>query len=208
MKKILLGTVALATFSLAQGVQAQEYNSQDNYNYGPYIGAYGGYGWSDLEVNGATDPDFSGGDYGVYVGFQADSLLDATINRTGLGLTGAIEAHYGWSDQDDTVGAVSIEKDNEWGINFRPGLKFLNNDAIVDVAPYAIIGYRRTNFDATVGAVSADEDYNGFELGIGTELIAYDNIGVRLDYTHVWYGEKNGIDPDEDNVRIGVGYKF
>ena len=124
MKKILLGTVAVFALTTA-GAQAQEYNS-NGYDLGPYVGAYGGYGWSYDDVGG-SDIGINGGDYGIYAGIEGDALLDATINRVGLGLTGAIEAHYGWSSADDSVGAVEFEKDTEWGVSFKPGLKFLDN---------------------------------------------------------------------------------
>ena len=209
MKKILLGTVAVFALTTA-GAQAQEYNS-NGYDLGPYVGAYGGYGWSYDDVGG-SDIGINGGDYGIYAGIEGDALLDATINRVGLGLTGAIEAHYGWSSADDSVGAVEFEKDTEWGVSFKPGLKFLDNKLPLAAAPYAILGYRNTEYDASanIGAltVGGSETYHGFELGFGTELLAYQDVGVRLEYTHVFYGEENGFDPDEDNIRLGLGYHF
>ena len=48
----------------------------------------------------------------------------------------------------------------------------------------------------------------GFELGAGTELVTFQNFGVRADYTHVWYGSSSGFNPDEDDVRLGVAYHF
>lgn len=208
MKKLFLASVAVACLASPSMAQAQSNYNENSNSLSPYIGVYGGYGWADVDNNAGVSPSVDGVDYGVYVGIQADSLLDSTVNQTGLGLTGAIEAHYGGSSADDNVGGVNIEKNDEWGINFRPGIKFLNNDAVVDVKPYGIIGYRQTNFEASAGGITADDYYNGFELGLGTELVTYDNVGVRFDYTHVWYGEKNGIDPDEDNLRVGLGYKF
>lgn len=206
MRKILLTGVAVMSVITINSANAE--NILDRTFTGPYAGVYGGYGWTDADNQNGADPSPDGGDYGIYAGFMADTLLDSTINKTGLGLTGAIELHYGWSDADDTVGGVNVEKNDEFGVSFKPGMAFLNNDYIVDVNPYGIIGYRRTEFEATSAGVSNKEDYDGFELGIGTKIMAWDHIGVRLDYTHVWYGEENGIDPDEDNIRLGVGYNF
>lgn len=202
MKYILMTGAALLAFTATNPASADEMGM------GPYVGAYGGYGWTESDTSAGVDVDPEGGDYGIYAGFQADGLLDKTINRTGLALTGALEVYYGWSGADDTVGGVDFEKDHEYGIRFRPGLAFIDRVSPIDIAPYGIIGYRRTNYDASVAGLSTDEDFDGFELGIGTELVAYDNVGIRLDYTHVWYGEENGFDPDEDNIRVGVGYHF
>lgn len=159
---------------------------------GVYAGAYGGYGWTD--VDGGADLD--GADYGVFAGYSLDTLLDSTI---GLGLNGSIEGYYGWSGQDDD----GIEKDNEWGINFRPGLSFID-DYTFGFKPYGIIGYRSAEFEAGGGS----DWHDGFELGLGTELMAFSDFGVRLDYSHVWYDDEGGVDPDEDDLRLGVAYHF
>lgn len=177
---------------------------------GFYAGGFGGYGWSDLEVEGGgPEFDVNGADYGLFVGYQLDALLDSGL---GMGINGAIEFHYAWSNADDsqTVAGIGIdaEKDHEWGVSFRPGLSFIDQYAPFGVKPYGIIGYRQAEFEVGAAGVSGDETYNGFELGIGTELIAYDDFGVRLDYSHVWYGEENGVDPDENDVRLGVAYHF
>ena len=121
---------------------------------------------------------------------------------------GALEIYYTESNADDSSGGFSLEKDHDWGISFRPGLTFLDTHSLYGLKPYGILGYRRANFEASGGGVSTDKDYNGFELGLGSELMAYDRFGVRLDYTHVFYKEKSGIDPSENNLRLGVSYHF
>lgn len=201
MKYLLMTGVALATFAtITTPAAAQGAN--------PYIGAYGGYGWTDGDTSTGPSLDPSGADYGVMAGFQASHLLGESAGSNALAMLGALEVYYGRSNADDTAGASNAEKNYEYGIRVRPGLAFLDRLSPVDVAPYGIIGYRRANYEGIAGGATFDETYNGFELGIGTELIAYDNVGVRLDYTHVWYGDKNGFDPSEDNVRLGVAYHF
>lgn len=193
MKKLLLGTAAVAVMGFAGTAQAQEYNT-NGYDISPYVGVYGGYGW---QYDGA---DLDGADYGVYAGISADALLDYTINRVGLGLTGRLEGHYGLSSSDGD----GVEKDNEWGISFKPGLSFVDSYMPIAAQPYAIFGYRNTDFEAA----TFDENFHGFELGLGAELLAYDDATVRLEYTHVFYGDESGFDPDEDNIRLGLGYSF
>ena len=195
MKKYALLT-ATALIALSAPAHAQ-YNQQATAHQegtisplsGVYLGGYGGYGWTD-----ADSADLSGGDYGLFAGYSLDTLLDSTL---GLGINGSIETFYGWSDQDDD----GVEKDNEWGINFRPGLSFVD-DYMWGLKPYGIIGYRSAEFDA-----GGDSDWHdGFELGLGTEIMAMGDFGVRLDYSHVWYDDNGGIDPDEDDLRLGVAY--
>lgn len=194
MKKLMTGTCALL-MTVSMPALAQNMTGANNSPLsGAYLGAYGGYGWSDAELRGGAEADVNGGDYGLFLGYKLDEYLQDNI-----GINGAVETHYGWSDADGSVAGIGIDKGNEWGISFRPGLSFFES-----VNPYGIIGYRNTAFETAFG----DEWFDGFELGIGTELVAMGDFGVRVDYTHVWYGEENGIDPDEDNLRAGVAYHF
>lgn len=212
MKKLPLTCAAIVAMSLASTAIAapkttQRTNEPNKFFTGPYIGTYGGYDWSDADVAG-PNPDLDGWDYGVFAGFRLDWLMDRT-NGLGIGLNGALEGFYGWSNSDDNVAGVAVEKDNEWGVSFRPGLSFLDRmTAPLGVAPYAILGYRNTEFDAFAGAASGSERYDGFELGIGTQLMAWGDVGLRAEYSHVWYGSENGIDPDADNLRLGLSYHF
>ncbi len=212
MKKIALFSFAFLSFScLAAQARADNYSQSTAPVRGSfYVGAFGGYGWSDVDMDraGGLDFDADGGEYGAFAGFQIDGLLDKTINRTGIGMTGAVEVYYTESDADDTEAGIKLEKDHDWGIDFRPGLTFLDADSPMGLKPYGIIGYRRANFETSGGGDSTDRGYNGFELGLGSELMAYNAFGVRLDYTHVFYGEKDDIDPSENNLRLGVAYHF
>jgi len=206
MKKLLLTSLLCGAASFAT-LSAASADVMDRTSLGPYIGVQGGYTFAEDEVGG-TDIDVDGGNYGVFVGFQADTLLNNTVNRLGIGLTGAIEAHYNWSDADDSEGGVSIEKNHDWGVSFRPGLNFISDATPLNLNPYGIIGYRRAEFEASGGGFDAEEDFDGFELGLGTELVAYDNVGIRAEYSYTWYSEEDDIDPSEHNVRIGAAYHF
>lgn len=213
MKKALLFSAALlATAGVATSAHAQVSNTQPGEPSplsGFYAGAFGGYGWTDADSTAFGDQSIDGGDYGLFAGYQLDGLLDRQL---GLGINGALEFHYGWSDADDTALVagvpVKLEKNAEWGVNFRPGLSVVDQVMPFGIKPYGIIGYRQAEFEASAGGVSSDETFDGFELGIGTELIAYNDFGIRLDYSHVWYGEEGGIDPDEDDLRLGVAFHF
>ena len=166
---------------------------------GLYVGAYGGYDFTDAGVTPGDDAE--GVDYGGFVGYKVDALLDQTVNHLGLGLNGAIEGFYGSSTSDDG----GFDKNQDWGISFRPGLSILNDYAF-GLNPYGILGYRRTEFKAD--ATGDENEYNGFELGLGTEFVAYGNYGIRLDYSHVFYNDHDGLDPSSDDLRLGVAYHF
>lgn len=195
MKRYLVGLGATAAICLSTAALANQDNDRNSNFSGPYIGLYGGYDWSDL---GGAEPN--GWDGGLFAGYRLDSML----NRT-LGMNGAIEAFYGLSDSGDNLNGNGFEKNNEWGVSFRPGLSFLDKiTEPVGIVPYGILGYRNTEFKSAGGA----ERYDGFDLGIGTELLAYGDLGMRAEYNHTWYASEGGIDPDSDNLRLGVSYHF
>lgn len=175
---------------------------------GVYVGAYGGYGWNDADISAGPELDVNGWDTGFFVGYQVDTLLDRTL---GLGVNGALEFHYGWSDADDetvTGGTTfTTEKEDEWGFSFRPGLSIVD-DYVYGLNPYGIIGYKRAKFETSSGTTKTSEDFDGFSLGLGTEVMAFGDAGLRLDYTHTWYEDKGGIDPSGDDLRLGLAYHF
>ena len=201
MKKLLLTTAALVALSVPAFAQDMN-DGYDDPMTGLYIGAQGGYSWleADSTVPAAgTEYDLDGAEYGVFVGYKLDRWLEPNF-----GITGALEAHYDWANGDDTVGGITVEKDSSWGIQFRPGFSISDT-----INPYGIIGYKRTEFEASAGGVTVDGDYDGFELGIGTELVSYGDLGFRVDYSHTWY-EDNGaaFDPDEHMLKAGVAFHF
>lgn len=221
IRKTALATTAL--FLLAAPAYAQTYHSTSqsyDYNSSPstpelsplsgfYAGGFGGFSWNDVESGSGADFNTNGGDYGLFVGYSLDTLLN---NRLGLGINASIEGHYAWSTADDNMTvagiALSAEKQHEWGVSFRPGLSFINSYMPLDMKPYAILGYREAQYETTVAGVKNSEDLHGFELGFGSELIAYKDFGVRLDYSHVFYDNKDGLEADEDDLRLGVAYHF
>jgi len=208
MKKLLVLGTALASIAVAAPSFADTTATTTPLT-GVYVGVYGGYNWSDADTNVAGfNPDIDGWEGGAFVGYKLDVLMK-NFNNFGIGMNGAIEAFYGVSNSEDSVGALTLEKEDEWGVSFRPGFSVIDRaTAPLGIAPYAILGYRSTEFTARGAGFTGAEDYDGFDLGIGTELIASGNFGVRAEYTHTFYSSENGIKPSSDEVRIGLAYHF
>lgn len=203
-KQLLMTSVLAAVAAFAPPALAATTNSTQS---GLYVGGFGAYDWNQLEA-GAFDTDVDGWEGGVLLGYKLDVLMDR-MNGFGVGMTGAVEGFYAWSDAEETSFGVTTEKENEWGVSFRPGFSFITNATqSLGINPYGILGYRNTKFEAAAGPFSGSERYDGFELGIGTELVTFGNFGVRLEYSHTWYASENGVDPSADSLRMGVTYHF
>lgn len=195
MKAFILSTaIILATSSAALADTKQSTTTNLT---GPYIGVYGGHDWSELDT-AAGSAESNDWEAGVFAGYKMDKVMSWTQGYV-FGGNAAIEGFYGMSDSDSAV-----HKDNEWGVSFRPGISILDSVVSdVGINPYLILGYRNTDFEG-----AGSNRFDGFELGVGTQFIAFGNAGLRLDYGHVWYGEENGVDPDSDDVRLGLSYHF
>jgi len=196
MKKYLLIAASFVAFAPA----AHAADAVPSANAFFYAGVEGGLDRTNVDTTAGSD-DITGGDYGLFAGYKMNDVM-----QNGMGLNAAVEVHYDWSNADDDflgIAGVTVEKQNEWGIDVRPGY------AVSDMFnPYGILGYERMELKGNAGAFSGTESYNGFVLGAGAEFTPWNNIGIRLDYTHTWYGEKNDVDPDENEVKLGVGYHF
>jgi opacity protein-like surface antigen len=207
------GAAALAVLALSAPARAQStystYSQPPPSTPGFYVGGSGGWGWTGAELSGGTDFSVSGSDWGLFAGYDFGPMW--SWGET-YGLTAAIEGHYSWANGHDTStivgggGATStLDKNDEWGFDFRPGISFADSTMPLGMKPYAILGYRHTDYDnSTVGDVSVD----GFALGAGAEMLFYRNFGVRMDYTHAFNGADNHVHPEEDDIRFGVAYHF
>jgi opacity protein-like surface antigen len=215
-KSALTACMAATAMLLALGAPAQanrdmhsNRDTETTPGSGFYLGGYGGWTWTNADLSGGPGFDVNGGDWGILGGVDIGTFLNKSMNTS---LEAAIELHYGRANADDTqtvaAAPVKVRKDHEWGADFRPGLSFISSAMPLGLKPSMILGYRQTEFDTERAATTATDTFHGFALGAGAEMVAWQHAGVRLDYTHVWYGKQNGLDPDEDNLRGALVVHF
>jgi len=135
----------------------------------------------------------------------------------------ALEANADWSSEEyqdnfnndiirGSTGGDSIKNNFRWGISLLPGYQLAPN-----VLLYGRLGYAWANFKFD----GSSEDLSGFRLGGGFEVAIAQDWGLRLDYSHTWYGSQSyssnqlrtgltsaKFTPGSDQVVLGVDYHF
>lgn len=224
---LVLGIIVLPTAADAGGSWS-----------GLYLGAHGGYGWSDVSgaydnTDGGGNPtplnglDLEGGIYGVHGGYN---------HQTG-GLVLGIEADISGADiEDDILGnepapdPIDADLDHLGSIRGRIG--FVSN-SLPNALFYATAGYGFGEYsisalnvaNGTSGSLSLDAD--GAVYGAGVEFgRPQGRLTVRFEYLHYDLGESSSlnispfnnntdVDPgdfvefdDVDVIRVGLSWKL
>jgi len=225
MKKNLLTTVAVAALgssASAADLAARPYTKAPAaipaaYNWsGFYLGAMGGYGWSDqVTINGiaATGADINGGFGGGTVGFN--------YQAPGSMFVFGVEADAAFSDLSRTETLVGIgtgtEKINSFGsVTGRLGV------AIDTVLLYAKGGYAWANneLSATNGALTLSESkfHSGWTVGGGAEWAFAGPWSAKAEYMFARYDSETylanlvppgvGLGADVHTIKVGINYRF
>ncbi|WP_224405135.1 outer membrane protein [Afifella sp. IM 167] len=234
MRTILLSTAAFAmlgTAAMAADLPTYEPAPMSpvaapTYNWtGGYVGAQGGYGWSDIGNAFDTAP------FGAFTGqpdYSADGWLlgilagyDYQWNWAVVGIRGDIN----WADitgNDGGFGGVTDSFEGNWlaSVTARLGA------GMDRFHPYVLGGFAYYDYDyklATAGAsVKRGGDAFGWTLGAGIEIAVTDNISVSGEYRHYWFNDENltfpatggianqriNVDPDLDTFMVGVNWRF
>jgi outer membrane immunogenic protein len=226
MKKILTAIVLVAsagTASAADMPMAAPYTRvpyvSPVYNWtGFYIGAMGGYGWSDtvratiggLAVSTSSN-DLKGGFAGGTVGYN---------QQMGSWVIG-IEADAAWSDlkySQSAFGVTLADKIQSFGsvtgrIGFLPAqmllLYFKGGYAWADNQISA------TGFGATF---AESQFHSGGTVGVGLEYLFVPNWSAKVEYMYAYYSNANylttfvpggiGLGATVNTVKAGVNYHF
>jgi outer membrane immunogenic protein len=226
MKKILTaivlvtsaGTASAADMPSAAPYQKAPYASPA-YNWtGFYIGAMGGYGWSDqarASIGGvsvsASSNDLKGGFGGGTVGYnwQAGSWLFG------------VEADAAWSDikfSESAFGVTVTDKIQSFGsVTGRMGFLPANSVLLYVKGGYA---WADNEVSATGFGVTFAESrfHSGWTVGGGLEYLFVPNWSAKVEYMYADYSNANyltsfvpggiGLGVTVNTVKAGVNYHF
>jgi outer membrane immunogenic protein len=208
---ISAGTASAADMPSAAPYQKAPYVSPA-YNWtGFYIGAMGGYGWSDrVTVGGValTGADINGGFGGGTVGFN--------YQAPGSMFVFGVEADAAWSDlkRSETIfGITAQERIKSFGsVTGRVGV------AIDAVLLYGKGGYAWAENEMSLSAlgltVSESHFHSGWTAGGGVEWAFAGPWSAKAEYMFTRYSEENyalsgaGVGADVHTVKAGINYRF
>ena len=182
----------------AYGTQVQNNHANAGYGHSPKLrGSYGhkashGYRYGNL---GVVNYDEGTDSYGIQarLGYQSSGILGAEV-----------EGSFGVSDNEDVVGATTVESGVDYSVGAfaRAKLPLAKGFSVHARGGYHLTG---VSADAETAGVTTEfsDDLDGFAYGAGAEYAFSPRSAVRLDYTR--YEADNG---DMDAISVGYSRKF
>jgi len=174
---------------------------------GVYLGAHGGYGWGEADIDGVGTVEVEGGLVGGQIGanWQWNMLV--------LGIEG--DASWSWVDGSEAFGGTTVDIEADWlaSARGRVGLGF-DRFLVYGTGGAAWAG---VDVSATGGLVGSDENTHfGWVYGGGAEVMMTQNISFGVEYLHYDFDEEDYTiggptfsgDGDLDVVRGRVNFKF
>jgi outer membrane immunogenic protein len=183
------------------------------YNWtGFYLGAMGGYGWSDRVTIGGiavTNTDINGGFAGGTVGFN--------YQAPGSMLVLGVESDAAWSDIQHTV-TVGIASAQERILSFgsvtgRIGVA-VDNALLYGKGGY---GWADNQISASALGLTLSESHfhSGWTVGAGAEFAFSGPWSAKVEYMFARYSPENytvlgglGLGADIQTVKAGINYRF
>jgi outer membrane immunogenic protein len=178
---------------------------------GFYVGAMGGYGWSDSATIGGiaiTNPDFRGGFAGGTLGYNVQ------MGQLVLG----VETDAAWSDINHTETVFLLTAQDRFlsfgSVTARGGV------AVNNVLIYGKGGYAWTDNQISASALgltlSESHFHNGWTIGGGVEWAFAGAWSVKGEYMFARYLSETylaalgglTLAADVNTVKVGVNYRF
>ena len=159
-----------------------------------------------VSVSAFFSPAHAGNDRTTYIGVQLGVLeaddgnlefeADYGLFRIGIMPTEntALEYRIGTGRSADTVGGVTFELENVYGLYGLYHINFSENASI-----YGVAGFSKVSVKASSNNSSDQDDDQGFSLGIGAQV-----YGINVEYMQYL----DTTDLDVRALAVGYNYKF
>ncbi|PKN64261.1 MAG: hypothetical protein CVU57_15275 [Deltaproteobacteria bacterium HGW-Deltaproteobacteria-15] len=185
---------------------------------GPYIGAFAGYSWVDLDY---SEPDFPGSERNPTINGVTGGAFLGYNHRFERILLG-IEADVGLGDldegRDETAWNNYSAFDIDWNAHFRARLGFVSGSTLIYIA--GGLAFAKVTVDDTdPGWGEDDATHVGWTAGAGVEHAFTRNLRARIEYLYDDYGKedysidgfftyRSDVDLTANTVRVGLSYQF
>lgn len=180
------------------------------YNWtGFYAGIHGGYGWADLDADGAGTIDQNGGLIGGQIGFNWQA--------PGSPWVWGLELDSAWADISDSA-TDPLFGTAESSVNYLGSLRGRIGYAWDRTLLYATggLGWAHNEITATglgpIPAFSVSNTHFGFAVGGGLEYAFAGPWSAKVEYVYYGLGSESyaGIDADLNihTIKGGINYRF
>lgn len=166
---------------------------------GGYLGAHGGYGFGNGDIEGVVEESFDGARFGGFAGYNWQMSGGFVVGLEG-------DVNYDWNEENVLGSPLEGKSGLNWSARARAGY------AMDRALFFAAAGYTGTNVEANVGSFSADDTLHGWTVGGGVDYALTDRMFTRVEYRYNDFGSGNvgGADVkfDQHVVNVGLGVKF
>ncbi|MDH6235235.1 outer membrane immunogenic protein [Mesorhizobium soli] len=229
MRKYIIASALIAasiTGAKAADVVVQEPVAIYNWS-GVYVGAQIGYAWANARFENSYGDSsdlnprgFFGGIYGGYnYQFSNDVVIGVDADINAADIRRGSDYYFEGKLNNDRIDASSKVK---WTGAVRARLGY----AMDRFLPYIAGGYSAAQFEMSLYDAAFNREFsekttrNGWNLGVGLDYAATDNLILRAEYRYSDYGRRNSDDfwGDQNesqrikfrtnDIRLGIAYKF
>jgi outer membrane immunogenic protein len=219
MRKILLATTifaasitgAFAADAVEEVVAVEEVATVYDWS-GIYIGAFGGYGWGNAELDGFDgDFDVDGGLGGAHIGY----------NFVAGAWVFGLESEFGWTGLSGDVGGVvlglpvGVEGDLNWFGSTTGRVGYAFDNILVYGKGGVSYGELEVSGTGALAGLGQDDTSIGWTAGAGVEMGFTESIIGRLEYQYYDFGSFESdvaglpeADFDMHTIKAAISFKF
>ncbi|MBS3651298.1 porin family protein [Pseudaminobacter sp. 19-2017] len=171
---------------------------------GPYVGVYGGYGFS-----GTSEDEAAGNDIGTK-GFLGGGFAGYNFD-TGTGFVAGIEGDVGYSGVKGDNAGTTVKSGVDGSARARLGYTITP-----DLLAYATAGGAAKRMSVEEGGVKDSATQLGWTAGVGADMKITEKVFGRVEYRYTDYGSETfstgsgdrDVSAKDHRIQMGLGVSF